>query len=63
MFPLVSQFRTWQVAHRDGVASVSGCLDDGSRWVLGLEKKLRLDCKLAAALSKVMRGELGRQNK
>lgn len=54
------------------ITSAPGSPDDGFRWVLEVEKKSydelgdsgmfqTLDSKLAAALSKAMTGELGRQ--
>lgn len=70
--PQVPQFRAWQLAPRDEFDCASGSPDDGLQWVLELGKKSynelgdsgmfpTLDSKLAAALSKVMGGELGRQ--
>ncbi len=72
--PSASQFRAWKLALRDEVAGASGVPDEAFAWAMCVERPettfdslgesgafASLDAKLAAALSKILQGELARQ--
>lgn len=69
--PAPSQFRHWKLTLRDHVDGASGALDEGFRWILGIESSRvttampydsgsspAVDAKLAAALSGISWGEM-----
>ena len=71
--PTVPQFRSWKLTIRDAIAAASGKPDLGFAWIRKTEKATTaddlqdsgtfpsLDAKLAAALSRILTGELARQ--
>jgi hypothetical protein len=67
------QFRAWKVALREEVSAASGSPDEGFRWIHKVESVATrdvladpspfhtLDVKLTAALTKICKGDIGRQ--